>query len=348
MLAMQAQDWPGALWALGLRSRAALPDVENAFNSGELVRSWPLRGTLHVVPAEDLGWLLRLAAPRQLGPTMVRRQQFLGITQTVLKQARQVAIDSLTGGRALTREQLTSCFQDAGIRLQRGWKYHLIWYLSQTGTLVFGPIRDGEQLLVLADEWITAPRELRPSEALAELAARYVSSHGPATVDDLAWWSGLGKRSAADGLALADGPVKAVSGANGRTYWVRADMPIPVPPLESTDVHLLPGFDECIIGYADRSPVLPDAHAAKLCPGGNAVFRPTVCAAGVCVATWQGIAPAALRRLADESSMPVSVAAFTNSDAKRLAKSALQAAADAYAHFLGRPAAVVTTSVYEA
>jgi hypothetical protein len=337
-LAMQGQDFFASLWALGVRSGGALAEVEAAFNSGELIRSWPMRGTLHVVPAEDIGWLQRLASAKLLGTSLQTRWRRLGLDEPALEKAREVAVAALGGGRALTRDGLFDCFREAGLAAFPQHNYHHIWYLSQTGTMVFGPIRDGEHLLVLADEWITAPRQLDREEALAEVAARYVAAHGPATVEDLAWWCGLGKRAVAEGLALAGGRVVSVSGEDGRTYWINPE----TPGQPNDGVLLLPAFDEHLLGYTDRRLMLPSGHASTLNPGNNGMFKPAVVVNGVCVGTWKGIPRGTLRRLPDSAPVPVTVTGFTAASGKRLPKRGLRQAADDYARFLGHPAAAVT------
>jgi hypothetical protein len=282
--------------------------------------------------------MLRLTSERLVGASLRRRWQQIGLDEQTVERARAVAVAALSGGRALARGALLDEFEAAGLVTSPRHRYHLVWYLSQTGTLVFGPIRDGEHLLVLSEEWITAPRHLGREESLAELAARYVGSHGPATVEDLAWWCGLGKRAVTEGLLLAGDRVARVVGEDGRTYWLSPDLSD--QPVE--EVLLLPAFDEHLLGYTDRTLVVSGAHASKLCPGGNGVFKPALVAGGVCAGTWKGTPPGALRKLPLTAPVPVGVTEFAASRSARVPRAAAQEAADAYARYLGRPAAVVT------
>ena len=154
MLAMQAQDFPGVKWSVGLRQVDATESaVEAACDTGEIVRSWPLRGTLHLVAGEDLGWLLALTAPKAIG-SAARRRAILGITEAEVERAREIAIDALGGRRVLTRNALLSTINAAGVSTagQRG--YHVLWYLAQTGTLVLGPTDGRQQTFALLDEWV--------------------------------------------------------------------------------------------------------------------------------------------------------------------------------------------------
>jgi hypothetical protein len=336
---MQGQDLFACLWALGLRSGATLAQVEAAFNTGSLVRSWPMRGTLHVVCAEDVGWLQQLTVPRRISASLQTRWRQLGLDERTVEKARDLATAALSGGNALTRDALMAKFAQGGIEITLPRKYHLISYLTRTGTLVFGPLQDGEHLLVLAQEWIRAPRQLDGEAALAELAARYVAAHGPATIEDMSWWCGLGKRVCAEAFALAGDRVTTVSDDAGRTFWL--DPEVAASAAKSDDVALMPAFDEHLLGYTDRALALSPRHARKVDPGGNGVFRPTLAAGGVCVGLWKGATRGALRKLAPDAPVRVTVTGFTPTHAKRVSKRALQKAANHYAHYLGRPQAVI-------
>jgi hypothetical protein len=334
-LAVQAQDFPASRWALGLRSGVAECDVEQAFNDGLIVRSWPMRGTLHVVPAADLGWLQRLTSARVLGAAAERRRSHLGLDPAHVERVRECAMGVLAGGRALGREALLAEVSQRGVRVEPAWKYHLIWFLAQTGTLVFGPAAAGEALLVLAEDWISQPRDLDRDESLAELAARYVASHGPATVDDLAWWAGLGKRAAAAALALAGDRVTRIAAA-GETYWISPLLADSARAPRQRRVALLPAVDEHLLGYKDRSAVLDPAFAPLVCTGGNGVFQPVVAVDGICAGTWRAAPRSVLARLAPDRPVPVSVTWFDWAAAKAADPDELQAAADGYARYLGR------------
>ncbi|HEV2089107.1 MAG TPA: winged helix DNA-binding domain-containing protein [Cryptosporangiaceae bacterium] len=288
LTALQAQDYPGVLTSVALRTASGTRQaVEAAFDAGEVVRSWPMRGTLHLVTAEDLPWMLDLAAQRPVAGATRRRAQ-LGIDPPTLDRARQVAVNVLAGGRQLRRDQLFATWEDAGVATtgQRG--YHLIWHLAQVGVLCFGPVREGEQHLVLVDEWIAHPRRLDRDEALGELALRYFRSHGPATVRDFARWTGLLTADVRAGLALAR-PALANLHVDGVEYLLDPRTPelLDACRERARGVFLLPGFDEFVLGYQDRRAILPAEFADRIVPGGNAVFRPTVVVDGQIVGTWQ-------------------------------------------------------------
>jgi len=325
MLAMQAQDERGVKWSVGLRTAGATEaDVEAACDAGDIVRSWPLRGTLHLVAAEDLPWMLGLTAKRAIASAAARRD-VLGITLAEVERAREIAIEALPGRTALTRAALLTGIADGGVSTagQRG--YHLLWYLAQTGTLVLGPTDGRQQMFARLDAWVPNPRRLERDEALGELAVRYFRSHGPAGVEDLARWSGLTLRDVRNGIAVG-GAALATLEIDGRRYVVAAEA------ADASDrpdgVRLLPGFDEYLLGYRDRSIVLAPEHSDAIVPGGNGMFRATIVADGEVIGTWG--------RRVGARGVVVEAAPFARLSAREV--EALGAAADGYGRFLGRMA----------
>ena len=288
LTALQAQDYNGALTSVALRTASGnRQGVEAALDAGEVVKSWPLRGTLHLVLAEDLLWMLRLGAPRVLAGAAARRTQ-LGLDTSRLERARQLAVQALAGGRRLRRDELLAVWDEGGLVTagQRG--YHMLWHLAHAGTLCFGPVRDGEQLVVLVDEWIPHPRRPEREEALGELARRYFRSHGPATVKDFTRWTNFVAADVRAGLALAR-PRFARLDVDGVEYLMDPQTPdlLEAHRRRARDVFLLPGFDEFVLGYQDRSAAVPAEFADRIVPGGNGVFRPTVLSDGQVVGTWK-------------------------------------------------------------
>ena len=327
MLAMQAQDERAVKWAVGLRTEGATEaDVGAACDAGDIVRSWPLRGTLHLVAAEDLPWMLGLTAERAIASAAARRDG-LGITLAEVERAREIAIEVLPGRTALTRAVLLAAIANGGVSTagQRG--YHLLWYLAQTGTLVLGPTDGRQQLFARLDAWVPNQRRLGRDEALGELAVRYFRSHGPAGVEDLARWSGLTLRDVRRGIAVG-GAALATLEIDGRTYVVASEA------ADATDrpdgVRLLPGFDEYLLGYRDRSAVLAPEHSEAIVPGGNGMFKATIVADGEVIGTWG--------RRVGARGVAVEAAPFaTLSDSE---VEALGAASKGYGLFLGRTATV--------
>ena len=204
LLAMQGQDLPGVKWSVGIRMAGATErDVEASMDDGTIVRSWPMRGTLHLVRAEDLPWMLDLTAARPIASAAGRRA-ILGITEHDIERARELAVEALPGRRGLSAA-LLAVIARGGVDTggQRG--YHILWYCAQTGTLVLGASEGRGQAFSRLDAWIEHPRRLAPEEALVELVQRYFAGHGPATVHDLARWSGLTIRELRRGIAACAG-----------------------------------------------------------------------------------------------------------------------------------------------
>jgi winged helix DNA-binding protein len=288
LTAVQGQDLPGALTSVALRtSGGTRADVVAALDGGQVVRSWPMRGTLHLVAADDLPWMLQLLGARVLAGAPTRRDR-LGITDGDVEQARELAVAALAGGGRLGRAELLGVLADGGVAPtgQRG--YHLLWYLAQTGTLCMGPMAEGEQQFVLLDEWVPAPRRPEREEALGELALRYFAGHGPATVADLVRWAGVLVRDVRAGLAVAAPRLERLE-VDGTEYWMDPATPerLAGARADAQRVLLLPGFDELVLGYADRSCTVPAEFAQRIVPGNNGMFRATVVSAGQAVAVWR-------------------------------------------------------------
>jgi hypothetical protein len=284
---LQGQDLPGALLSVAIRAGTSRAAVTAELDAGTVVRSWPMRGTLHLTAAEDLPWLLDLLTERAV-KGVEKRRAIVGLTEADVERARGVAVATLAGGGRMSRAELLAALIAAGVPADGQRGYHVLWWLSQTGTLVMGPTRDGDQLFVLLDEWVPSPRRLEREEALGELALRYFRSHGPATVKDLTRWAYCTVADAKAGLAVARPQLEPLT-IEGTEHWMDPATPGRLADARERagDVLLLPGFDELVLGYADRSCTVPDEFAARIVPGNNGMFRPTVVHGGRAVAVWR-------------------------------------------------------------
>lgn len=287
LTAMQAQDFPGALTSTALRSGpTGRASILAALDSGEVVRSWPMRGTLQLVAAEDLQWMLALTAARTLSGAGARHRA-LGIDESAVAHARDVAHAALDG-TGLERGELMTVWERAGIATANQRGQHLLWTLALTADVCLGPVRDGKQLVVRTDQWIESPRTLDTDAALGEWALRYFRSHGPATLDDFVWWTKLPVRQARTGLELAR-PQLDCRAVDGVDYYLDPTTPALLEKhhRSARGVFLLPGFDEFILGYRDRSAAVDAAFEHRLHPGNNGMFVPTVVDNGRVVGTWK-------------------------------------------------------------
>jgi hypothetical protein len=287
MTATQAQDLQAALWAIGVRvPGAGLTDVRAAVHSGSVVRSWPMRGTLHFVAPEDLHWMLGLTTER-LSRVVAGRHRELDITWADIEKCRDVALERIAAGGPVSRTEVFEVFEAAGQPTtgQRG--IHILGMLCRHAWLVQGPLAGNQQLLVAFDDWIPVSRGLEQQEAIAEFMLRYFRSHGPATVRDFAWWTQIPLTDVRAAFELVSGQLVELE-LGGASHWMSPETALMlddgVPGPRS--VLLLPGFDEFLLGYMDRSLVLAPEHANKIVPGGNGVFKKTVVAGGEVIGTW--------------------------------------------------------------
>ncbi len=282
--AMQAQDLASGEWSFGVRSQGLTQrDVQRATEERQIVRTWPMRGTVHFVPPRDARWMLEVTGVRALAGA-ARRRELLGLTEAVVDRAAEVLREALSGGRRLTRGECVQRLVDAGVHTASEHGYHLLWYASQIGVTCIGPQQGKEQTFVLLDEWVPDPRELDRDEALAELALRFVRSHGPVTRHDLARWTGLTVGDATRGIDLAGDEMTPVD-VEGVAMVMAAGHPAPTAAL-GDGVLLLPGFDEYMLGYKDRGAMVTDAQLERVVPGRNGIFKPTLVVDGRVAGLW--------------------------------------------------------------
>ena len=293
MTAMQAQDLASALWAVGQRvPGSTASDVRAALDAGTVVRSWPFRGTLHLVRPQDLRWMLEITRDRMVRGAAGRHRE-LGITADDITHCRDIAAGLLASQKGATREQLFAAFEEQGqiTKAQRG--VHLLWSLCLNAWLVQGPMAgsngkaSGQQLFMPFEEWIPESREPGREDGIAELLLRYFRSHGPATLDDFCWWTQIPKSEAKAALGRIGADVVELEFA-GASYWLAPEaaalLDDGVPGART--LLALPGFDEFLLGYKDRSLVLAAEHAQKVVPGGNGVFKRIIVSGGEVTGTW--------------------------------------------------------------
>ena len=320
--AVQAQDYLGSLWAIGLRMQQSTEAaIEEAIAARTIVRTWPMRGTLHFVAAVDARWMLALLTPRVIARSAGRFRQ-LGLRDADIDRSREVCIAVLQGGRQLTRNALYQKLEAAGISTagQRG--IHIVGRLAHEGLLCFGNREGKQHTFALLDEWIPPAGRMERDEALAELTRRYFAGHGPATTRDFMWWSGLTAAEVNEGLALVK-PQLAQEKIGGKIYWFSPDAPI--AETGSSEVHLLPGFDEYLVGYKDRSAVLGTHDWQLVNPGNNGMLSPTIIVDGQVAGTW--------KRTFKNGAVAITPLLFTGLSAEEA--EALEQAAQRYGSFLG-------------
>jgi hypothetical protein len=316
--AMQAQDLASGKWSLGVRLPGSSEvGIDAALASGEVIRTWPMRGTIHLIHPKNARWMLELTGSRAL-MGLQKRWDYLGLDKETLDRAADVLGDALRGGKRLTRDQCLDVLSDAGIDTGPGRSYHLLWHTAQIGVTCIGPNEGKEQTFVLLDDW--APEQRRPDrqEALALLAQMYFRSHGPTTRADFQGWTGLTAKDARTGIDQAD--LQRATWAGREVFYVDSERPEPPKAL------LLPGFDEYLLGYKDRGLFLHPADSDKIVPGGNGMFKATVVESGTVVGTWH--------RKPLSKTLRVTISAFA--PLTKTTRRAIETRAHEYASYAGR------------
>ncbi len=322
--AVQAQDYHGALWGIALRLPAATrADVEDAIARRAIVRTWPMRGTLHFVPAADARWMLELLAPRVIRSTSALLRQ-LELDAATFKRGRTVVAKALRKQSVLTRREVYSVLEAAGITTTGLRGIHIVRQLSLECVLCHGPHADKQPTFALFDEWIAESNRFDRDDALRALAERFFTGHGPATVRDFVWWSGLTVADAKVGLHLASASLVRVE-HDDTEYWITPQVTEAEPA-----AYLLPDYDEFLLGYKDRTASLDPRHSILVVPGANGVFANTLVLDGRVRGTW--------KRVAGKHGVTVEASPFGRLSAAE--KKAFVVPAERFAQFLGVPVTV--------
>ena len=257
LLAVQAENPSQAAWAVA--SRTPNPDqaeLAALLDDGAVVRTHVLRPTWHFVRAEDAGWLLDLTGPRLRRVTGQQLRNAHGLDDRSVGRAVTAVTQALASGGQLTRAQLADELRDRGIAGSGQMLMILLAHAELGGLICSGTVAGGERTYALMDERVPAPRRLGRTEALAELALRYFTGHGPATERDLAYWATLTLTDVRAGLAQVRDRLDSFQ-HDGRIFW-HAPGDAPGGPQEPA-AHLLQILDETYRGYQDSRWVLDAA-----------------------------------------------------------------------------------------
>lgn len=318
--ALQAQDYASGAWSLGVRSGLTLDEIEQAVADRQIVRTWPMRGTIHWVPAEDARWMCELLAGRVLESLGPRYAQ-LAITAAEVERAGRVFEEHLT--EPMSRPDVLALLADHGIDPSGQRTYHLVGHHCMTGLLCQGPLAGRQPTFVLIDAWVPVSRTPSREEAMATVVERYVRSHGPVTEQDVAGWVAGTLGFVREAVSLLGDRILREQ-LDGRTWLTHVDARHPSAGVGG--VHLLPQWDELLLGYKSRDVSLPDEHVAAVVPGRNMVFQPSLVIDGEVAGIW--------KRQERRGTVVVEVSPFTPLTAK--ARRGLEASSAAYGRFLGR------------
>lgn len=280
MCAIQAQDYQMAKWAIGLRiNGVSEKTVNEAIDKGEILRTHLLRPTWHFVSSDDIHWLLELTAPH-IRSTMKSRNKSLELTDTILNKSVLLITDALQGGKHLTREEMIWILEKSGIATKDNRGSHILSEAELGGIICSGESKGNKQTYALLNERVKENKRLSREDALKKIAGKYFSSHGPATLKDFVWWSGLPVKDARNALEMAK-PHLSEERIDSSAYYYKESSWFP----EKT-VFLLPAYDEFIISYKDRTASLSSLDHSKAVSI-NSLFRPMIVINGRVSGLWR-------------------------------------------------------------
>jgi hypothetical protein len=281
--AVQSQDFGPAKWSLGERLPGTTDaEVQRSFDAGEFLRTHVLRPTWHFVTPEDIRWLLRLTGPRvhAVNGYAYRRA---GLDDRAFAKAHDLLGEALDGGACRTRKELADVVGGVGLPSTGFGLGYLLMHAELDGLICSGPVRGKQHTYTLLEARVPAAPERDPDEALAELVIRYFSSHGPATAKDLRWWSSLTLADIARGVELAGDRLRHDL-VDGVSYWSgwqeRA-------ALASPTVHLVQGYDEYVVAFAESKYALDASGAARALPPGTTVPKGVLLLDGQVAGHWR-------------------------------------------------------------
>jgi hypothetical protein len=318
--AVQAQDYAGAKWALGLRMRRARDaDIEAAFSDGRILRTHVMRPTWHFVAPADIRWMLALTA-RRISAAIARYNHRLELDATVFRRAQRAMVRALRGGSQLTRQELKVELQRAGIHAGGVQRLAFIMMQAELDAVICSGARRGNQFTyALLDERVPTARARSREDSLSELARRYFTSHGPAQLRDFAWWSGLSVADARAGLATIEREL-AHEVIDARTYWFSSSVRTRTAPRTA---YLLPLYDEYLIAYKDRRAAIDPSRWTRA--AARDPFSAPVVVNGEVVGGW--------KRVQKRDRITIALTPFTRLPKQHVA--AVGDAARAYSRFVG-------------
>jgi hypothetical protein len=281
--AVQAQDYFGAKWAVGQRTQGAdEAALDRAFNEGKILRTHVMRPTWHFVAPADIRWLLELTAPRVnvVNGTMYRKFE---LDEALFARSNNAIAEALVGGRFLTRAEIGKVLGRIGITAEGIRLGYIIHRAELDAVVCSGPRRGKQFTYALLDERAPQAKSLPHEEALAELTKRYFTGHGPAMVQDFAWWSGLTQSQCRAGLEMVKSDLIRET-VGDQTYWLDPDLPLVKAP--SPTAHLLPNYDEYLLSYRNAGPLFDLARTSPI-ETGNPIFAHALVIDGRLFGTWR-------------------------------------------------------------
>ena len=287
LAAMQAQDFTMAKWAIGLRLPGLREaDIDKTFNEGKLLRTHILRPTWHFAAPADIRWMLKISAPRvhAFNSFMYRR---MGLDTKTLNRCADIIVKSIEGHKYKTRTEIKKKLSRSKLKGDTIWLSYVMMYAELEGIITSGPKIGRQFAYALLDERAPSYIELDYDEAAAELAKRYFTSRGPASIKDFLWWSGLTVKDAKTGIAELPKSFKKTMIDGTEYISPKSEFPKNMNKLQRT--FLMPDYDEYGISYKDRSALRnPNASADKI-KETTTVYSHWLVVDGLISGTWKRI-----------------------------------------------------------
>ena len=281
MGAMQAQDYAMSKWAVGVRLPNSTDEsIEAAINKGEIIRTHVMRPTWHLVAPSDVRWMLALTAPH-LRNALKSVHKTMGLTDQLFKRTNSIIEKSLSKNGSMTRGELVSELNKNKIKPDNLQMIHVMFNAELNATVCNGPMRGKQFTYALLDERVASTKTLTREESLAELSLRYFRSHGPAAIQDFAWWSGLPAADAKNSLEMIKSKLSSEKLEN-QVYWFKETS---AKEFTIRPIYFLPSYDEFMISYKDRSHSLASKFTASAITG-NGIFRPIIVVNGQVIGIW--------------------------------------------------------------
>jgi hypothetical protein len=305
-----------------MKNGATDASLDRAFNEGKILRTHVMRPTWHFVTPADICWMLELTAPR-VRRAMANMDRKLGLDREIIKKSNATLKKALGANQGLMRSELVPILEKEGISVEGYRLGQLMGHAELDGVICSGPRKGKQFTYALLEQRAHKAKKLQRDEALAELTRRYFRSHGPATLQDFVWWSGLTMTDARKGIEAVGSEFEKEI-LDGQTYWFA---PFTSKKSRSLKAYLLPNYDEYTVGYRDRSAIFDITHKDKLSAFRESVLTQVILIDGKISGTW--------KRNVKKRKVIVELAPFTK--ITKAHEQAVLSAAQRHGAFLGLP-----------
>lgn len=284
MGAIQAQEYTLSKWAIALRTGSSnISEIDKAINEGAIIRTHILRPTWHFVTAENLDWMIKLCRDK-LYKTYVSYCKALGINEVFSNKIIPVILSALENNNHLTRSEISEKLAAGNKNIDNSITNNILFIMEIEGLICGGKSKSGKHSYALTEEWVPQNANLiSKEEALAKLTTKYFQSHGPATLQDFIWWSGLSSTDAKLGISLIKDILEEINLPGKKLLMIYSK---PNKNDGRNLLHLLPPYDEFIVGYKDRTDLISKENHSKVMSSFG-LFKPTVMLNGKITGSWK-------------------------------------------------------------